>query len=190
MMKVTTIPLRGGPNPMRASDDPDGRLYGRVYGYQSYGTSYYYQSGYYDRGLSPYWSFQNLSIAMAASYQDGQMWFGDTITVNYGSEWQNTQAMTFQRSGGFTVNPDDQLVLNTTIAQWSATDGSPYYVQLQTGDYNGMLRNCWHVRLPGILRQACTLWDMNAAGQTSYTGDYLTDDSNLRYSAKTFVSYW
>ena len=172
---------------MRATDDPDGRVYGRVYGYQSYGTSYYYQSGYFDRGSNPDWSFQNLSIALPASYQNGQMWFGEIITVNFGIDWQNTQSMTFRRSGGLTVNPEDRLVLNTTIAQWSATDGSPYYVQLQTGDYNGMLRNCWHIRLPGILRQACTLWSMNAAGQTSFAGDYLTDDSNPGYSAKTFL---
>jgi hypothetical protein len=182
LLRKTTIAIHGGPSVTGTTDGP---YYGTVYAIQGYASNYSYNTGPYHTPTHPYWSYQPLEITMPASYQDGQMWFADNLRVSFFEPFagpNNTRSMTFNRPGGFTINPDDQIILNTTIAEWKPTDGSAYYVQLQMTDWNGYLRPCWHVRLPGILRQACTLWTQ-AGG---YAGDYITDDSNPRYQPVTF----
>jgi hypothetical protein len=55
------------------------------------------------------------------------------------------------------------------------------------GDWNGYLRPCWHFRLPGLLRQACTLWTVSPTLGVVYQGDYITDDSNPGSQPVTFI---
>lgn len=148
--------------------------------------TYAYHTGPYKYGYAR-WSYEYRQLQVPISYQNGEVWFGAAMRIADSSG--NTVAM-LANPDGHTVKPGDALLLDVGyVAEWKSTDGQPYYARLQTGTYKGKIKNCWHLRLPGILRLACTLWDQPPASNpldVRYAGELIIDDSNPGHTPVTF----
>jgi len=183
MVNKQDSPFRGPPTSFGAANDPNGSSTGLIYGFQfNTGASYTYVTQAIRSGAHPYWSYDGVRITIPFTYSDGVVALGQVLQLEfplYNGQTTNPTPVNFTRKEGpFIINKQDRFALNTTVAQWTSPNpsGLENFVQFQTGNYNGMIRNCWHFRFPGLKRQACYLWDMSGAAPR-HRGYYIVDDA-------------
>ena len=203
MMTFSTV---RGPQPtFSAVGDPNGATYGTVFAMQNPANAmpaYNYQYATAGGGCTshsapcplpnPNWFYKTLAVRLGLIVNGVDTFFSDYMQamVDNGATQGSDQYVDLIKSGGFTIRPTDKYQLDTTVAQWNARNGDPYFVQMQTGLYNGYVRNCWHVRLPGVQRQACMLFDKPSSDDAAivHRGDYISDDSNSNSQSILFLS--
>jgi hypothetical protein len=190
-----------GPQPLfRATNDPDGTIYGNIFASQAIDRPSVYNYQYTTAAggctmihlacprVNPNWAYKTLVVKAASAVSFGAFASSERIEtfvddgVNQGSD----RVIDLYKVGGYVIAPDARLPMNATIAQWNA---DPYFVQLQTGFYRNFVRNCWHVNLPGVKRQACMLFENPPTDDSPivYRGEYITDDSNPGHSPVLFI---
>lgn len=198
MLTTSTLPAQGSGQLLptfTSPSDQNGTAYGRAYAYQNYpGDAYTYVTGPFgdnpnpatNGNPNPAFTYAPVNLQVQTSASGGSLFIAEEIMVQSG--WGGLRTF-LRKDGGHQINAGDQLVQNTTLAQWTGPNGS--YVQLQTGTFGDFVLTCWHFNLPNMMRRACTNWlpANTSATQWTYAGDRIIDDSNPQ-TPEPVTFYW
>lgn len=134
------------------------------YYYQSCGTPGTINPDPTRCSLNPYGGMDNLRLSTVISYQDGRVHLGEYLTaeINRDTTTGVAQSFTTLRANPVEIQATARLPKNATVHEWRAVNlNEPWYVQLQIQQSDGApfapnrWKQCWHVRLPNLLRLAC-----------------------------------
>jgi hypothetical protein len=163
---------------------------------------YRFRTAQWQAPTAPDWYYKSVFFEVEMSAQAGQIRFGKDMLVKInaspnmnadGSVDHEHEVTLTRQEGVYTVNPEDRLPQDKgSLATWVIPD-TPYFMQLQTGLYEGRVRNCWHMSLPGdVKRRNCMLYGAIPTDQYGYEdwvygGDVVDDYSHPTYGPVTFL---